>query len=52
MILLHAQVLEPVPGEEDVFEGHKVHVIAPYRLSDEDGELLRRFIESATKKEE
>lgn len=51
MILLHAQVLEPTPDEEDAFEGHAVCVIAP-RLSDDDRDLLRRFTESATEKEE
>jgi hypothetical protein len=52
MILLHAHVQKPVPGERDDFEGHSVHIIAAHRTSDEVRELLRRFTDSATEKEE
>lgn len=48
MILLHVKVQQPSAGEPDNFEGHQVCVLLPTEASEEERDLLRRFVNRAT----
>lgn len=52
MILLHAQVQGEASETEEGFEGHAVKLIVPWWASEEDCELLQRFTDRATTKED